>query len=46
MAGVREAETRLRLGSGDNSPVRMSVAMRLARSVNALCDHHMVLSKS
>ncbi|MFJ3229777.1 DUF6415 family natural product biosynthesis protein [Streptomyces sp. NPDC086787] len=46
MAGVREAETRLRLGTGENSPVRMSVAMRLARSVNALCDHYTALSKS
>ncbi len=41
LAGVREARMRLRLGMGDdNEPVRMSVAMKLARSVNGLCDHH------
>ncbi|MGW0764650.1 DUF6415 family natural product biosynthesis protein [Streptomyces sp. NPDC002676] len=40
LAGVGEARMRLRLGVGDNGPVRMSVAMKLARSVNALCDHY------
>lgn len=44
MAGVHEASMRIRLGPGDNSPVRMSVAMRLARSVNALCDHYEALA--
>lgn len=40
LAGVREAGMRLRLGVGGGSPVRMSVSMRLARSVVALCDHY------
>ncbi|MGW5429937.1 DUF6415 family natural product biosynthesis protein [Streptomyces sp. NPDC004059] len=44
LAAMREATMRLRLGVGDNPPVRMSVAMRLARSVNALCDHYENLS--
>ncbi|MER7182924.1 DUF6415 family natural product biosynthesis protein [Streptomyces hyaluromycini] len=39
LAGAREASTRLRLGVGGSSPVRMSVSMKLARSVVALCDH-------
>ncbi|MFF4308511.1 DUF6415 family natural product biosynthesis protein [Streptomyces sp. NPDC001507] len=39
LAGAREASMRLRLGVGGNRPVRMSVAMKLARSVMALCDH-------
>lgn len=40
LAGAREANTRLRLGTGGSSPVRMSVSMKLARSVVALCDHY------
>ncbi|MFI9245625.1 DUF6415 family natural product biosynthesis protein [Streptomyces sp. NPDC053086] len=46
LACVREARARLRLGAGDNPNVRMSVAMRLARSVRALCDHYENLSNS
>ncbi|WP_327725377.1 DUF6415 family natural product biosynthesis protein [Streptomyces europaeiscabiei] len=41
LAGAREASMRLRLGvGGSSSPVRMSVSMKLARSVVALCDHY------
>ncbi|MFK4100823.1 DUF6415 family natural product biosynthesis protein [Streptomyces sp. NPDC019531] len=39
LAGAREASMRLRLGVGGSRPVRMSVSMKLARSVMALCDH-------
>ncbi|MEV6835531.1 DUF6415 family natural product biosynthesis protein [Streptomyces sp. NPDC051133] len=46
LAGAREATMRLRLGVGDYPPVRMSVTMKLARSVNALCDHYENLSAS
>lgn len=40
LAGAREASMRLRLGVGARSPARMSVSMKLARSVVALCDHY------
>lgn len=40
LAGAREASMRLRLGVGGSSPVRMSVSMKLARAVVALCDHY------
>ncbi|MFF7982020.1 DUF6415 family natural product biosynthesis protein [Streptomyces sp. NPDC007901] len=40
LAGAREASMRLRLGADGSSPVRMSVSMKLARSVVALCDHY------
>ncbi|MEV7976229.1 DUF6415 family natural product biosynthesis protein [Streptomyces sp. NPDC086519] len=43
LACTREAQTRLGLGVGGNSPVRMSVAMKLARSVVALCHHYQSL---
>jgi hypothetical protein len=39
LACVGEARMRLRLGDGDTDIVRLSVATKLARSVNALCDH-------
>ncbi|MFE5189187.1 DUF6415 family natural product biosynthesis protein [Streptomyces sp. NPDC056628] len=39
LACIGEAEMRLRLGPGDNDAVRRTVATKLARSVNALCDH-------
>ncbi|WP_230396100.1 DUF6415 family natural product biosynthesis protein [Streptomyces blattellae] len=39
LACVGEARMRLRLGAGDTAPVRLSVAVKLSRSVNALCDH-------
>ncbi|MFJ4551111.1 DUF6415 family natural product biosynthesis protein [Streptomyces sp. NPDC088817] len=40
MACVGEARMRLRIGDGDNDDVRLAVAVRLARSVNALADHY------
>lgn len=40
MAGIGEAEMRLRLGSGTSDRVRGSVAHRLARSVKCLCGHY------
>lgn len=40
LACVGEARMRVRLEGGDTPPVHMSVARRLARSVNALCDHY------
>ncbi|MFF4828240.1 DUF6415 family natural product biosynthesis protein [Streptomyces sp. NPDC001312] len=44
MACVGEARMRLRLGEGDNGAVRLTVAVKLARSVNALVDHYETLS--
>ncbi|GGW47308.1 hypothetical protein CP966_25300 [Streptomyces galilaeus] len=44
MACVGEARMRLRLGDGDTETVRAAVAVRLARSVNALTDHYETLS--
>jgi hypothetical protein len=38
LACVGEARMRLRLGEGDNDRLRLSVAAKLARSVNVLCD--------
>ncbi|WP_406380780.1 DUF6415 family natural product biosynthesis protein [Streptomyces sp. NBC_01618] len=46
LACAGEARMRVRLRGGDNPPGRMSVAMRLARSVNALCDHYDRLASS
>ncbi|MFD8722374.1 DUF6415 family natural product biosynthesis protein [Streptomyces sp. NPDC059629] len=40
---TREARMRLGLRPGYNSPGRMTVAMKLARSVMALCDHYQTL---
>ncbi|MGY5048321.1 DUF6415 family natural product biosynthesis protein [Streptomyces sp. 900105755] len=40
LAGIDEAEDRLRLGNGDTDPVRGAVAVRLARSVKTLCGHY------
>ncbi|MFF9034344.1 DUF6415 family natural product biosynthesis protein [Streptomyces sp. NPDC014892] len=40
LAGAREASARLQLGADGSSPARMSVSMKLARSVVALCDHY------
>jgi hypothetical protein len=39
LACIGEARMRLRLGEGDNDRLRLSVVTKLARSVNALCDH-------
>ncbi|MGW1399292.1 DUF6415 family natural product biosynthesis protein [Streptomyces sp. NPDC002405] len=44
MACIGEARMRLRMGDGDNGAVRLAVAVRLARSVNALADHYDTLS--
>ncbi|MFG2679163.1 DUF6415 family natural product biosynthesis protein [Streptomyces sp. NPDC048392] len=44
LACIGEARMRLRLGDGDNATVRLSVAVRLARTANALADHHQTLS--
>jgi hypothetical protein len=43
-AGVMEARTRLSLESRQALPARIAHAQRLARSVNALCDHYKNLS--
>lgn len=40
LTGVDEARTRLGLRPGFNAPGQMTVAMKLARSVMALCDHY------
>ncbi|MGW4545506.1 DUF6415 family natural product biosynthesis protein [Streptomyces violaceorubidus] len=45
LACVGEARMRLRLGEGDSAPVRQSVVIKLARSVNALCDHYLALAR-
>ncbi|MGW3644974.1 DUF6415 family natural product biosynthesis protein [Streptomyces sp. NPDC000878] len=44
LACIGEAHNKLRLGDGDTLPIRVSVARKLARVVNALCDHHENLS--
>lgn len=46
LACVGEARMRLRLGDGDNATSRLSVAVCLARTANALADHHQTLSPS
>ncbi|MCZ9353001.1 DUF6415 family natural product biosynthesis protein [Streptomyces mutabilis] len=43
LACIGEARMRLRLGDGDTDLVRQSVAVRLARTANALADHHQTL---
>ncbi|MFF1279903.1 DUF6415 family natural product biosynthesis protein [Streptomyces sp. NPDC058299] len=40
LACVGEAGRKLRVGDGCTPAVRVSVARKLARSVNALCDHY------
>ncbi|MET9083740.1 DUF6415 family natural product biosynthesis protein [Streptomyces sp. NPDC004237] len=40
LACCREADMRLGLSPGYNSPGQMTVAMALAKSVKALCDHY------
>ncbi|MEU9405017.1 DUF6415 family natural product biosynthesis protein [Streptomyces sp. NPDC048281] len=40
LAGIGEAEARLRLGNGETDRVRGAVAVRLARSVKCLCGHY------
>jgi hypothetical protein len=46
LACIGESRMKLRLGAGNNNSVRMAVAVKLARSVNALCDHYENLSTS
>lgn len=40
LACIGEAHNKLRLGDGGTPLIRTSVAQKLARVVNALCDHH------
>lgn len=46
LACIGEARMRLRLGDGDTEPVRLSVAVRMARTANALADHHQALGRA
>ncbi|MGW7341035.1 DUF6415 family natural product biosynthesis protein [Streptomyces sp. NPDC054808] len=46
LACIGEARMRLRLGNGDTEPVRLSVAVRMARTANALADHHQALGRA
>ncbi|MGY6019626.1 DUF6415 family natural product biosynthesis protein [Streptomyces spinosirectus] len=39
-ACIGEAYRKLQIGNGDIEAVRVSVVQKLARSVNALCDHY------
>ncbi|WP_254396012.1 DUF6415 family natural product biosynthesis protein [Streptomyces sp. AC512_CC834] len=43
LACIGEARMRLRLESGRNLPAGIRHAQRLARSVNALCDHYQTM---
>ncbi|MFG2120756.1 DUF6415 family natural product biosynthesis protein [Streptomyces sp. NPDC048710] len=40
LACVGEARRKLRLGDGCTPPTRVAVVRKLARCVNALCDHY------
>jgi hypothetical protein len=40
LACLGEARNKLRLGSDGTLPIRLSSARKLARVVNALCDHY------
>lgn len=40
LACIGEARNKLRLGDGGPLAIQVSVARKLARVVNALCDHH------
>lgn len=46
LACIGEARMRLRLGDGDTALVRQSLAVRLARTANALADHHQNLRRT
>lgn len=46
LACVGESRMRLRLGRGEHEAVRQSVVVKLARSVNALCDHMVSLERA
>ncbi|GGZ73927.1 DUF6415 family natural product biosynthesis protein [Streptomyces echinoruber] len=43
LACVGDARGKLRLGNGRTPEVRVAVAQKLARCVNALCDHYKTL---
>lgn len=45
LACLGEARNKLRLGSDGTLPIRLSSARKLARVLNALCDHHENLSQ-
>ncbi len=40
LACLGEAHNKLRLGDNDTLPIRVSVARKLSRVLNALCDHY------
>lgn len=44
LACLGEARRKLQIGNGDTRPVRIAQVQRLARSLNALCDHYETLS--
>ncbi|MFH8442326.1 DUF6415 family natural product biosynthesis protein [Streptomyces sp. NPDC018026] len=46
LACIGEARMRLRLGDGDTDRVRLSAAIRMARTANALADHHQALGRA
>ncbi|GHA01665.1 DUF6415 family natural product biosynthesis protein [Streptomyces echinoruber] len=43
LACIGDARSKLRLGNGCTPEVRVAVAQKLARCVNALCDHYTTL---
>ena len=45
LACIGEARNKLRLGSDGTLPIRLASARKLARVLNALCDHHENLSQ-
>lgn len=45
LACIGEARNKLRLGADASLPVRLASARKLARVLNALCDHHENLSQ-
>ncbi|MFK0124865.1 DUF6415 family natural product biosynthesis protein [Streptomyces nigra] len=45
LACIGEAQRKLRLGDGQTPPTRIAVAQKLARVVNALCDHYEKLQR-
>ncbi|WP_224349256.1 DUF6415 family natural product biosynthesis protein [Streptomyces olivaceus] len=46
LACLGEARMRLRLGDGDTDALRLSVAVRMARTAGALADHHQTLRRT
>ncbi len=45
LACIGEARNKLRLGTDGTLPIRLSSARKLARVLNALCDHYENLSQ-